>query len=355
MKVPKKIDKFRRVLFRSITRQIGSNAKKQDLRNIEPDKIKKVLIIRPNHRLGNLLLTTPLVQEITTTFPNAHIDFLAKGMLAPIVFKNYKNVTNFILLHKRPFDNILSYLSIWLKMPFKKYDLVINTVKCSSSGKLLTKITPATYKIYEYEDDENTKSQTIHHAKEAVIAMRTALYGSDLEKVTKEVPMLAIKCSDEELQKGKDILASLMGETENIIAIFTFATGDKCYSKEWWSTFYQHLLVAFPDYQIVEILPYENVSQIDFKATSFYSKDIREMASVMAACNIFIGADSGIMHLACASGVPTLGLFSGRMEQFRPYGKNNNAVDISSTGIAYWTEEIKGILNPSPKAIDQEH
>jgi len=79
------------------------------------------------------------------------------------------------------------------------------------------------------------------------------------------------------------------------------------------------------------------------------------MASVMAACNIFIGADSGIMHLACASGVPTLGLFSGRMEQFRPYGKNNNAVDISSTGIAYWTEEIKGILNPSPKAIDQEH
>jgi heptosyltransferase-3 len=179
--------------------------------------------------------------------------------------------------------------------------------------------------------------------------VRNALYGSDLEKVTKEVPMLDIKCSEEELQKGKDILASLIGETKNIIAIFTFATGDKCYSKEWWSTFYQHLLVAFPDHQIVEILPYENVSQIDFKAISFYSKDIREMASVMAACKIFIGADSGVMHLACASGVPTLGLFNGRMEQFRPYGKNNNAVDVSLTGIAHWTEEIKGILNPSQK------
>ena len=39
MKVPKKIDKFRRDLFRSITRQIGSNAKKQDLSNIQPDKV----------------------------------------------------------------------------------------------------------------------------------------------------------------------------------------------------------------------------------------------------------------------------------------------------------------------------
>ncbi|WP_213521462.1 glycosyltransferase family 9 protein [Nonlabens sp.] len=347
MKVPKTIDRLRRNLFRSITRQIGSKTKKQDLSNIDLNKIKKVLIIRPNHRLGNLLLTTPLVQEITTTFPNATIDFLAKGTLAPIVFKNYENLTNFILLHKRPFDNILSYVSIWLNMPFQKYDLIINTVKCSSSGKLLTKITRARYKIYEYKEDENTTSQTIHHAKEAVIAMRTALYGSGHAKVTRAVPMLDIKCSHKELRKGKDILESLMGPTQNIIAIFTFATGDKCYSKKWWATFYQHLLITFPDHQIVEILPYENVSQIDFRATSFYSKDINEMASVMASCKIFIGADSGIMHLACASGVPTLGLFSGRMEQFRPYGKKNNAVDVSSTSMDYWTEKIKGILSPT--------
>jgi ADP-heptose:LPS heptosyltransferase len=41
----------------------------------------------------------------------------------------------------------------------------------------------------------------------------------------------------------------------------------------------------------------ENVSQIAFKSPTFYSKDIREIGAVIANTEIFIGADSGIMHL----------------------------------------------------------
>jgi ADP-heptose:LPS heptosyltransferase len=37
----------------------------------------------------------------------------------------------------------------------------------------------------------------------------------------------------------------------------------------------------------------------------FYSKDIREIGAVIANTEIFIGADSGIMHLASASLTPT--------------------------------------------------
>ena len=55
-------------------------------------EIKRVLICRPNQRLGNLLLVTPLVQEITETFPHYKIDLFEKGTLAPKVFKNYGNV-----------------------------------------------------------------------------------------------------------------------------------------------------------------------------------------------------------------------------------------------------------------------
>jgi hypothetical protein len=52
------------------------------------------------------------------------------------------------------------------------------------------------------------------------------------------------------------------------------------------------LLQRISDYNIIEILPVENVSQIAFKSPVFYSKDIREIGAVIANTEIFIGADN---------------------------------------------------------------
>jgi muconolactone delta-isomerase len=66
------------------------------------------------------------------------------------------------------------------------------------------------------------------------------------------------------------------------------------------------LKAEYSNYNIIEVLPVENVSQIGFKAPTFYSKDVREIGALMANTEVFI--DSGIMHLASASKVST-GLF----------------------------------------------
>jgi len=125
-------------------------------------------------------------------------------------------------------------------------------------------------------------------------------------------------------------LDGIVPNDKKTIAIFTFATGAKCYSPEWWNPFYEKLKTAFPDYNIVEVLPVENVSQIDFKAPSFYSKDVREIAAFIANTEVFIGADSGIMHLASASQTPVLGLFSVTVpEKYEPYGNNSVAIDTN--------------------------
>jgi ADP-heptose:LPS heptosyltransferase len=66
-------------------------------------------------------------------------------------------------------------------------------------------------------------------------------------------------------------------------------------------SFYDRLKAEYPNYNIIEVLPVENVSQIGFKAPTFYSKDVREIGALMANTEVFIGGDSGIMHLASAS------------------------------------------------------
>jgi hypothetical protein len=96
MSILKKINVFRRILTRGLTKNIGSSQKNQEVDFTQKIEINRVLISRPNHRLGNLLLITPLVQEVIATFPDCKIDLFVKGGLAPIVFQNYKNI-NYII------------------------------------------------------------------------------------------------------------------------------------------------------------------------------------------------------------------------------------------------------------------
>jgi ADP-heptose:LPS heptosyltransferase len=164
----------------------------------------------------------------------------------------------------------------------------------------------------------------------------------------KPIPLMDIKLTPSELAGGQKILRKLVKNDRGTICIFTYATGNKCYSKTWWATFYEKLQVKFVDHNILEILPVENISQIDFKATSFYSKEIREMASVMANTKIFIGADSGIMHLASASKLPTVGLFSvTNPEKYKPYNKGSMAINTEVTSQDEILEIVEDILYAS--------
>ena len=50
----------------------------------------------------------------------------------------------------------------------------------------------------------------------------------------------------------------------------------------------------------------------------------REMFYLISLCKLFIGNDSGPMHVAAAQGVRTIGLFGCNLPvRFKPFGKNN--------------------------------
>ncbi|MGR7813460.1 glycosyltransferase family 9 protein [Lacinutrix undariae] len=318
----KKINKYRRRLMNRLTKRIGQAS----LKNIDVSKkhdIKRVLVCRPNHRLGNLLLTTPLIQEINILFPNAKIDVVVQGGLAPILFQEYKNVDKIISLPKRAFKFPLQYAKGVLSIKKNRYDIAINAVKGSSSGRLFTLFSNSKYKIFGEEDDQffsEKYSDYNHIAKQQVYGLREYVYKLGYPQITRPVAALDLKLSETELLAGKKNVDNLVDNDKETICIFTFATGAKCFLECWWGAFYERLKKEYPNYNIIEILPKENVSQIQFKAPSFYSRDIREIAAVIANTKVFIGADSGIMHLSCASGAPTVGLFSvTKVGKYKPY------------------------------------
>lgn len=330
MKILKQINKVRRSVMRSFTKNIGvSNL---SLKKIEdPKQIKKILICRPNARLGNLLLITPLIQEVQHYFPEAQIDLFVKGGLMPIILENYPNIGEVIILPKRPFSNLITYLKVWMTIRRKKYDLVLNVDKDSSSGRLAADFSNAVYKFYGDTINEIKEEDYQHIAKYPVYNFREYLKMSEISIMKEKIEEVDLKLDLAELEHGRKILFNKFENQKPTIALFTFATGDKCFSEFWWTDFYTLLKRKFErDYNILEILPVENVSQINFKATSFYSKDIREIGSVIANTAVFVGADSGIMHLSSAAHTPTIGLFSvSNLKKYEPYSNGSLGIDTN--------------------------
>lgn len=333
--------------MRRVTRNIGISNSNQHINLSNKIEISRILISRPNHRLGNLLLITPLLQEVIETFPHAKIDLFVKGHLAPILFKHYTNIDRIIELPRKPFKHLVKYVQGWFKIKLTRYDIVVNVVNHSASGRLSAQFANSKYKFFgdtnlniqlKYKDHE-------HMAKYPVYSFRTNLNKLGYATGEAKVSSLNLKLSPLEVAEGKRILSSLVINNKKTICLFTYATGSKCYASFWWDEFYNRLRSEYHECNIIEVLPVENISQISFNAPTFYSKDIREVGSFIANVDVFIGADSGIMHLASSVQTPTVGLFKiTNSKTYEPYNKNSIAVDTNKISVDDCIQLVTQIL-----------
>lgn len=339
---------FRRKYMKMLTQSIGKSTITQLKPQPQPLNIKHVLISRPNHRLGNQLLITPLVQEVQNLFPNAKIDLFVKGKVAPILFQEY-GINEYIELPKKPLKEFGNYIKLWAKIRQKKYDLVINVEKGSSSGRISAAISKAKYAFYgdDFNEIQSLYSDFGHISKYPIYNLRTFLQKLGMNIPKTEVPLLDLKLTDNELSLGKKQLDEITNNpTKKTIAFFTFATGAKCYSTEWWADFHAKFSKEFTDYNLIEILPVENISQLNFVLPSYYSKEVREIGSVMHHCELIVAADSGMMHLSSAAQASTIGLFSvTKSEMYEPYGNKSMSFNTDLRTQDELIDEMKRILN----------
>lgn len=124
--------------------------------------------------------------------------------------------------------------------------------------------------------------------------------------------------------------------------LFANATGAERYGESWWSEFVASLQVSQPDVLIVDVVAEHGQTQLGGDFPSYYSRDLRRLASVISNMDAFVSADCGVMHLAVASGTTTLGLFSVTSSaKCGPCGSCNAAVDSSGLSAA----DVAGIVS----------
>ncbi len=325
----KKLNPLKRKIFKLITYSFKNKNTPIPITDFKRNRITRILIIRPNHRLGNQLLLSPLVQEIHNQIPNCEIDLLVNGGLSKILYQNYHYVHLVHNLPKKPIKNLFLYLKTSFKVLRKRYDLGISGCEDSNSGKIFLKLSRCNHKIYD--SGMYKENKPCHIAQYPIYNL---LMNQNINVHNKQIdyPKIDLLLSAEEINIGKQILHKMVSKDKAVVAIFTNATGTKKLSKEWWKRLYRTLKNELPDVNILEILPKENISQIDFKSAHYLSSDLREIASVIENCSLFIGTDSGMMHLAASTSTPTTGLFSvTKPEIYEPYGNNKRSILIDDS------------------------
>lgn len=287
--------------------------------------IQRILVCRPNHRLGNNLLLTPLLVEIERRFPGAEVDLLSAGPAAHAVFRGFDIVGDCTTLDRRAARRPWATIGALRKLRSRRYDLVIDAAAGSTSGRIASAMARARFQLRT--DAMPTDSPAMHLAARPVQALRWAL-GAHVEA---DVPMLDVRLADVERRSGRDALARVLREANEyglpVMAIFPNATGSKRLPTDWWSEFTQELLARIGDACVVELVSADGQSRLGGGYPTYYTSDPRKLAAFIEAAGTYISADCGVMHLAAATTATTVGIFGPTdPARYAPYGRNNIAI-----------------------------
>lgn len=329
------LDHLRRRIARKLMRLLFGAPAQPSSEPLPRRGIHRIVICHVSHTLGNALLLTPLIQELEVTWPGAEIDIVTRSQVGQVLYGHYDRVSHVFQLPSHGFGHPLQWLRGLRGMRKAHYDLAIDPDPQSQTGRLLLLKARATWTL---GFSSPKKSGNVTHAvavpehvqskgQRPVYLLRSALG----DNTAKDYPVPDLRLDDTELARGKHALARVMATAASgsgkLVGVFANATGPKQLGGDWWTPLLQTLEQLRPDCRIVEIVPMFGRSMLGSRYPSYYSTDLRQLGGALAGLDVYVSLDCGIMHLACASRVSTLGIFTAtRSEEWGPYGPGNHVI-----------------------------
>ncbi|HXG29748.1 MAG TPA: glycosyltransferase family 9 protein [Nevskiales bacterium] len=302
---------------------------------LEPAAIHRVIVCRRNNRLGNMLFLTPLLHSLAATLPQAEIDLLIGSTDYRSLFKGMPGVRRVWVMPGGGWLWPLRMLALLFRLRAQAYDLSIEPTLNSFSSRLSAHLCSARWRLGFHTPNQWL---SLTHAvvpdpsfrHEAHIPQQLVQAG--FSRPAPAYPRLWLQLSEAERRAGAARLAALLGPGHGpVVGFFTEATGRKRLPPEWWRDWLIELRRESPSLRLLQILPPGASEPLLPGLPHLHEPELRQLAAVTAALDLFVACDSGPMHLASASGAPTLGLFRvTRRHSYAPLGPVDLALDVSN-------------------------
>ncbi len=265
-------------------------------------------------RIGDAVLSSGLIKMLADQIPNARFTIVSGPLAAPL-FAHVPGLDRVIVMEKGKGKG--HWFKLWRQVRHKKWSLIVD-LRGSATALFLRREKRAIWK--------KLPGEVVH---KVVDAARTLKLEGDPPAphlyITPEVQALA----DELLGEGGPILA--MGPASNWVGkvwpIERFTqTAAQLLGKDGPMAGGRLLILGGPeDTRMVEELRMASARGRTIDLTG--KVDLLTAYACLRRARLFIGNDSGLMHIAAAAGAPTIGLFGPSDERrYAPWGDKAVAV-----------------------------
>ncbi len=290
-------------------------------------EIKKILIIKPRG-IGDIVLSTIVLDNLSSCFPAAEIHYLVEEFAKQSV-ENNPLVRKIHTMQKTEFAYFVAR-----RIRKEKYDLIIDLWSNPRSAQI-TFLSGAKYRLgysyrgrrYAYNIKADAGRGDLHSAEHNLELLKAI----DVPITSKNIHYHINKNS---LEKADRFIKELKLINKTIIGIIPSGGWEsKRCDAEKWIEICRGLINKFEvslfllwgpgDERDVEKIKSELRDEIDVAPGT----NVDEMAALINNCNLIIANDSGPMHIAAALDVPTLGLFGPTdPEKHGPYNANSDYI-----------------------------
>jgi ADP-heptose:LPS heptosyltransferase len=338
----------------------GASTAAREARKL-PISQPRILLIRPDH-LGDLVLTTPVLNALRERIPDAHITMMVGPWSSEVVARHPaidKLITcsfpGFQRAPQKPLAPYTLLLSIAKQLRRGHYDLALNLRPDFWWGAALLYLARIPRRIgYAIQPGAPFLTQalpfppaelaTVSCLRLADVGLQALGYPSLAQPYTPErYPLQFIPTADERAWIGKKLTAAGIAAQTPVVVIHP---GTGAAVKLWRSEAWAHIAdtltasLAFPtSAQIIltgskhERALLEEIAQQMTTAPLLLSDlTVGQLAALLERAKLVLGVDSGPLHLAIAQDTPTLQIFGPTDAHiFGPWGNPDRHIVIAST------------------------
>ncbi len=272
---------------------------------------RRVLIVRLNKRLGNILFLTPMLRTLASGLPGAAIDVLIRDPRHRPLLENLPGVRRVWVQPRSP----AAMLGLLHDLRRRRFDLAIDPSGNSASNRLGVLVCGARQRMGFAGSSQwlrlthaAPRPASRHQAEQAVELLTGAV--ADVEFTPFQ--HLAVSPGEAARAQADDYWHRVFDQADAapVIGFFTHATGAKRLDDDWWRAWLAAVRLEAPMARILQIHPPGMAVPLEPDLPGISIAELDVLAAVLARLHVFVAADAGPMHLSAAAGVPTIGLFN---------------------------------------------
>lgn len=286
----------------------------------------KILVIQQK-RIGDVLTSTIICNNLKTKFPDAVIDYMCYPNSVDVLKEN-PSIDNIIPLSNNVRKSTLSLFKFIFKIRSNKYDVVID-VYSKLETNLITLFSGAKYKVsyrkwytkvfynYTYERLDAVESEHGLAIENRLMLLKPFIS----EKITNVKPKIFLK--DSEINNAKTLLKSHQVDSEKPLIMFGILGSEtyKTYPLEGMAKIIDFTVaktkgtiifnyVPFQKNLALEVYNYCSEETKKHIKLDLYSTELREFLALLSQCEMLIGNEGGAVNMAKALDVPTFSIFT---------------------------------------------